>query len=322
MTNIPVAPDMTDWTDESAWAGTRAPLRQSTGLNPSAYVDERFFALEQELVFERAWVTVGVAGEVAVPGRMLVRQVGQKSIVITRGDDGELRGFLNSCRHRGTELAEADCDIGGTIRCPYHRWGYGTDGSLKATPFFDEVPRDDFDRNDFSLLPVRVGTWGPLLFACLSDETPELDVWLGDLPERMAGYGFDQWRIEESQVLDIEANWKLISENFQEYYHLTWVHPELTKVSRVEDHYRYQGAGMYCGQTTTPVRGDDRDDWLVLPAAEGLDESDAISGRHIALYPNVIFSVLPNHVFVMRLDPIAPGLTRETCTLLLSLIHI
>ena len=69
----------------------------------------------------------------------------------------------------------------------------------------------------------------------------------------MAGYGFDQWRIEESQVLDIEANWKLISENFQEYYHLTWVHPELAKVSRVEDHYRYQGAGMYCGQTTTPV---------------------------------------------------------------------
>ena len=215
MTNIPVAPDLTDWTDESAWAGTRAPLRQSTGLNPSAYVDERFFALEQELVFERAWVTVGVAGEVAEPGRMLVRQVGQKSIVITRGDDGELRGFLNSCRHRGTELAESDCDIAGTIRCPYHRWGYGTDGSLKATPFFDEVPRDDFDRDDFSLIPVRVGTWGPLLFACLADETPELDVWLGDLPERMAGYGIDQWRVEESQVLDIEANWKLISENFQ-----------------------------------------------------------------------------------------------------------
>ena len=67
MTTIPVAPDMTDWTDESAWAGARAPLRQSTGPNPSAYVDERFFALEQELVFERAWVTVGVAGEVAVP---------------------------------------------------------------------------------------------------------------------------------------------------------------------------------------------------------------------------------------------------------------
>ena len=93
---------------------------------------------------------------------------------------------------------------------------------------------------------------GSAAFACLSDETPELDVWLGDLPERMAGYGFDQWRIEESQVLDIEANWKLISENFQEYYHLTWVHPELAKVSRVEDHYRYQGAA--CTAARPPPR--------------------------------------------------------------------
>ena len=317
MVNIPVQPDLTDWTDDAAWAGTRAPLRRATGLDPAAYADERFFALEQELVFERAWVTIGLAGEVAEPGRLLVRQVGQKSIIVTRGDDGEVRGFLNSCRHRGTELADADCDIAGTIRCPYHRWGYATDGSLKATPFFDEVPRDDFDRAAHGLMAVRVAAWGPLLFACLSDETPELDVWLGDLPERMAGYGFEDWRVEESAVLDIAANWKLISENFQEYYHLTWVHPELAKVSRVQDHYRYQGTGMYCGQTTTPVSGDDRDDWLVLPAAAGLDESDAASGRHIALYPNVIFSVLPNHVFVMRLDPIAPGLTRETCTFLL-----
>jgi phenylpropionate dioxygenase-like ring-hydroxylating dioxygenase large terminal subunit len=315
--NIPVTPDLTDWTDEAAWHGTREPLRRSTGLAPSAYVDDRFFALEQQLVFGRAWVTVGLAAEVAKPGPMLVRQVGQKSILITRGDDGELRGFFNSCRHRGTELAADDCEIAGMIRCPYHRWGYSTNGSLVATPFFDEVPRDEFERADFGLVPVRIATWGPLLFACLDDDTPPLDDWLGDLPERMAGYGFEKWRIEETAVFDIAANWKLVSENFQEYYHLTWVHPELAKVSRVKDHYRYQGPGMYCGQTTTPVSGDDRDDWLVLPAAEGLDDSDATSGRHIALYPNVIFSVLPNHVFVMRLDPVAPGLTRETCTFLL-----
>ncbi|MGZ0220754.1 MAG: aromatic ring-hydroxylating oxygenase subunit alpha, partial [Acidimicrobiales bacterium] len=309
--------DMADWTEETAWAGTRAPLRESTGLDPSAYVDERFFALEQKLVFQRAWVIVGTAPEVAEPGRMLVRSVGQKSILITRDTDGELRGFLNTCRHRGTELADSDCDIAGTIRCPYHRWGYGVDGALVATPFFDEVPREDFDKADYSLHPVRVDTWGPLLFACLDAETPSLTEWLGDLPERMSGYGFDDWRIQEEATLEVGANWKLISENFQEYYHLTWIHPELAKVSRVKDHYRYQGPGMYCGQTTTPVSGEDRDDWLVLPAAEGLDASDAESGRHIAIYPNVIFSVLPNHVFVMRLDPIAPGLTRETCTFLL-----
>ena len=247
---------------------------------------------------------------------MLVRSVGPRSVLVTRNSDGELRGFLNACRHRGTELAEADCDVANTIRCPYHRWGYDLDGTLRSTPRFDEVPRENFSRSDHGLVPVRVATWGMLLFVCLSDDTPALATWLGDLPERMAGYRLDSWSTRHEQTVDIEANWKLISENFQEYYHLTWVHPELAKVSRVADHYRYQGPGMYCGQRTTPVTGDDRDDWTALPAAPELDESDAASGRFVAIFPNVILSVLPNHAWVMRLDPIAPGRTREICTLL------
>ncbi|NIR36241.1 MAG: hypothetical protein GWO22_09605 [Actinobacteria bacterium] len=89
--------------------------------------------------------------------------------------------------------------MAGTIRCPYHRWGYGLDGSLVATPWFDEVPRDDFDPADHGLVPVRVDTWGVLLFACLDPATPALADWLGDLPERMAGYGFDEWRIQEER---------------------------------------------------------------------------------------------------------------------------
>ena len=306
-----------DWTTESAWVGTRAALAESTGLNPDAYTDPDFFALEQRQVFERAWVVVGTAPEVAETGKLLVRNVGSRSIIITRDDGGELHGFFNSCRHRGTELAEADCEIAGTIRCPYHRWGYALDGQLISTPRFDEVPRTDFDKKDYGLAEVRVATWGVLLFACLDPETPALDVWLGDLDERLAGYNLDDWVVQETRDIDINANWKLISENFQEYYHLTWVHPELSKVSRVHDHYRYQGNGMYCGQTTTPVSGGDRNDWLVLPPADGLDESDATSGRFVALFPNVLLSVLPNHVFVMQLNPIAAGLTKEHCTFLL-----
>lgn len=306
-----------DWLDEAAWAGTRAPLTRSTGLHPQAYTSDDFHQLEQQRVFERAWVCIGLADDVAKPGRLIVRRVGSRSIVVTRDQEGTLRGFLNSCRHRGTELAAADCAVANTIRCPYHRWGYSLDGSLVATPFFDEVPRDEFDPADHGLIPVRVDTWGVLLFACLDEATPPLQTWLGDLPERMAGYELDQWQKREEQTVEINANWKLISENFQEYYHLRWVHPELSKVSRVDDHYRYQGPGMYCGQTTTPVSGDDRDDWLALPPKPGLDSSDICSGRFLAIFPNVLLSVLPNHVFVMRLDSDAAGRTTETCTFLL-----
>jgi len=308
--------DRVDWTSDAVWDGTRRPLTSAIGLDPAAYTSDAFFEIEQRHVFERAWVCVGIAGEVAAPGRIIVRQAGRRSVIITRDESGELHGFLNTCRHRGTELIETDCDVGNTIRCPYHRWGYALDGALRTTPLFAEVPRDDFDPTEYALVPVRVDTWGALLFVCLADTTVPLREWLGDLPGRMSGYGLESWPSRHEQDLRIEANWKLISENFQEYYHLTWVHPELAKVSRVADHYRYQGRGMYCGQTTTPVSGDGRDDWSTMPPAPGLDESDSVSGRFVAIFPNVLLSVLPNHAWVMRLEPIAPGVTRETCTLL------
>ena len=292
-------------------------MQQATGLPPVAYTGADFFAVEQRRLFARAWVAVASAAEVADPGRLLVRSVGGTSVLITRGRDGVLRGFINSCRHRGTELASEDCTVSRMIRCPYHRWGYALDGSLVTTPLFDEVPRPDFDPAEFSLLPVRVETWGLDVFVCLDESTPPLAEWLGDLPERMAGYGFDSWVVHEKCTFDVAANWKLITENFQEYYHLAWVHPELAKVSRVRDHYRYQGPGLYCGQTTTPVSSDERDDWLVLPPAPGLDASDSVSGRFVAVFPNLTLAVLPGHAFVIRLEPLSAGTTREHCTLLL-----
>ena len=109
-----------DWSTEAAWAGTRRPLARATTLPAAAYTDAAFFELEQRRVFGTSWVPVALADQV-VTGRLLVRSVGGTSILVTRSGDGELRGFLNSCRHRGTELAAADCDVANTIRCPYHR---------------------------------------------------------------------------------------------------------------------------------------------------------------------------------------------------------
>ena len=305
-----------DWTNDAAWTQTRLPIEQASTLPAACYSDEAFFELEQQQVFATSWVAVAIADQVEV-GRLLVRTISGMSIIVTRLANGELRAFRNSCRHRGTELAEHDCDIDSMIRCPYHRWGYSLEGTLVATPRFAEAGVEDFDPNDYPLHRVRIAQWGVLVFACLDPDTMPLEQWLGDLPTRTEGYRLENWHSVESQDVAIEANWKLISENFQEYYHLGWVHPELAKVSRVDDHYRYQGPGLYCGQTTTPVSSDDRNDWTAMAPAEGLGESDAQSGRFLAIFPNVLLSILPNHVFVMLLQPVAAGRTIETCTFLL-----
>ena len=307
------------WRLPRFWAGIRPKVWSAVGLSPVAYADEAFYADEQARLFGRAWTGVALADELSRPERLLVRSVAGKSVLLTRSGD-RLRGFLNTCRHRGTELADGDCDIAGVIRCPYHRWSYSTDGRLVAAPLFEASPPSDFDPTDWRLVPVRVDTWGPIVFVCFDEETPPLDVWLGDLAERLAGYRLDEWQLADLDgatcEFDVGANWKLLVENFAEYYHLPWVHPKLAKVSRVKDHYRYQGPGMYCGQTTTPVSSDQHEDWVILPPATGLGASDAASGRFIALFPNVLLAVLPNHVFLVLLEPLSAGRTIEHCTFL------
>jgi choline monooxygenase len=307
----------TDVRDVGAWAGTRTDLRSATGLPPRFYTDPEVHQVELERVFERSWVCVALTSELREPGTVAVRSLGGRSIILTVDDDRVLHGFLNACRHRGTELVEADCTARQTMRCPYHRWGYALDGRLVSTPRFDGDGKRAFDRDQLGLVPIRVATVGCLVFACLDERTPAAEEWFGDLPQRLAGYGLESWAVQETLSVGIAANWKLITENYQEYYHLPWVHPELATVSRVDDHYRYQGPGMYCGQSTTPVTDEDGSTWLGLPPKAGLDPSDAVSGRHLAIFPNVMISILPNHVFVMRLEPDGPARTMERCTMLL-----
>jgi phenylpropionate dioxygenase-like ring-hydroxylating dioxygenase large terminal subunit len=306
-----------DYGGEEFWRGIRRPVEAASTLPAQAYVSEEFFEAEQSAVFGRGWVGVACLDELLEPGTVLVRAMGARSILLSRSVDGEVRAFLNACRHRGTELLESDTTELSMIRCPYHRWGYKLDGTLIATPRFTDVPVDGFDPTDYPLRSIRSQVLAGIVFVCLDPTTAPLSEYYGDLEDRLSGYGLNDWRVRETFTLEIEANWKLLAENFQEYYHLTWVHPELAKVSRVKDHYRYQGPGMYCGQTTTPVSGEDRNDWLAMPPAAGLGSADAGSGRFLALFPNVLLSVLPNHAFVIQLEPLGPGLTRERCTWLL-----
>jgi phenylpropionate dioxygenase-like ring-hydroxylating dioxygenase large terminal subunit len=170
-----------DWTSEDAWVGTRRPILEAHALPAEAYVDDAFFALEQDRVFGTSWVCVGIADELDPVGKVLVRDLGGRSVLITRNGNGELRGFANTCRHRGTQLVEADCTLGRTIRCPYHRWGYDRDGVLVATPQFADAGIDRFDPADYGLHTVRVEQWGCLLFATLDESAPSVAEWFGDL---------------------------------------------------------------------------------------------------------------------------------------------
>ena len=313
---------------EETYAGTRAPVDFARTLNPDAYRSAEFFRAEQEQVFARNWVAAGPLDQVRNTGDIMLADIAGRSVIVTRDEDGELRGFLNVCRHRGTRLCAENTSVRRHIRCPYHGWGYNLRGECVGTPLFEGRAPDEktmrmfdtshlraFDRADHSLFPVRVDSWGPLAFACLDETAPALSEQVGDLPERLAAHGMDSWTAAAEKQYDIAANWKLLVENAIEYYHLPWVHPRLAKTSRVADHHRWQGRGMYCGICTSPVTATEDSDWLNLPPAAGLTGADLDSGYFFGLFPNLIVFVMPSHAFVIRAHPRASGRSLETAWL-------
>ena len=313
-----------DYRDETTYSETRLPVELASTLIADGYRSVDYYVDEQEQIFAKGWVGVGATSEVSAVGQVIVRQVSGRSVIVTRNTDGNIKAFLNVCRHRGSRLIKEDCTLKvARIRCPYHSWAYDLDGSCIGTPLFEgsDIPdgmraafdmgdAKEFSREDYPLFTVQVDTFGPLIFVSLNNEVAPLADSLGDLPDRLLGYDLASWTVRASKDYDIGGNWKLIAENFMEYYHLPWVHPKLAKVSRVEDHYRWQGPGMYTGMITTPISGDNPA-WLALPPPSRLVGSDLESGRFVLMFPNVALALLPNHLFVMILEPQGPARTYE-----------
>jgi len=321
-----------DYVREETYKYTRAPVEAALTLVPEAYTSPEFYALEQGRVFGNSWVAVGCTSQVKEPRDVLVAEVAGQSIIVTRNKAGELRAFYNVCRHRGAKMLDDGCTQlhSARIRCPYHSWAFDLDGHCIGTPLFEgsDIPEDQrgifdmggvekFDRADYGLFPVKVDSWGFLIFVNLNDRAAPLLEQLGDLPDRSANYRLEEWVIAREKEFIFNANYKLVGENFMEYYHLPWVHPELIKVSRMEDHYRWQGPGMYTGMTTWPIsQNSESGGWLGLPPLGGLAGTNRESARFIWLFPNVAINVMPNHVFVMLTKPDGPTHTVEQTWLL------
>jgi choline monooxygenase len=195
----------------------------------SWYTDPEILRLERERIFLSAWQYVGHTGQLAQPGYFAAR-VGRTPVVVTRDREGVIRGFVNVCRHRGFALAEGEAGGRETLQCPYHAWTYGLDGRLRAAPRSEEEP--DFPQDELGLVPIAADTWGPFVFANIGPAHEPLADALGSLPAQVAELGLEvdslvhhsRWEAE------IEANWKIVSENFLECYHCQVAHPAFSEL--------------------------------------------------------------------------------------------
>ena len=189
------------------------------------YTDPAFFDFDLEAIFGRSWLFVGFEVELGKPGDYLSLTIGQWPILIMRGRDGTVRGFHNSCRHRGSALCPSGSGHAARMVCPYHRWTYGLDGKLLAA---GRMP-DDFDKSEYGLNPINLEIVAGAILVCLADTPPPLDTMRRDLTPLLAPQNFAHAKLAHQSVLIEQANWKLVMENARECYHCATGHPELSR---------------------------------------------------------------------------------------------
>ena len=201
-------------------------LARARTLPARLYTDPEILALERERVFGRTWQLVARADQLDAPGKFACAEVAGESIVVTRDGHGVLRAFHNVCLHRAGPVASG-CGQRKTLQCGYHGWTYGLDGRLVRAPEMEGV--EGFRPAELALRPVRVETWGPLVFANLDPEAPPLATFLGSIPTRAAPLRLGDMRWVTAKDWVIDCNWKVYVDNYLEGYHLPIVHPQLFK---------------------------------------------------------------------------------------------
>lgn len=198
----------------------------SEDVDYARYYDQAFFEAEVDKIWGRTWQWVCREDHIPEPGDHYVYEVAHLSFIVVRQDDGSVKGFVNSCLHRGTKFRKAEgCGHAAELRCPYHGWTWSNDGGLKSVPCAWDFPH--VDPAAFHLPEVRIGHWGGFVFLNPSDDGPDLLDYLAPLPAHFASWDMDNRYVDLHMEKELPCNWKTAQEAFLESYHVLETHPQL-----------------------------------------------------------------------------------------------
>jgi Rieske 2Fe-2S family protein len=282
------------------------PFGQSTMLPGAAYTDEAVFGWERRHFFSY-WMCAGLGSDLPGPGD----QRGAGGVLLVRGDDGAVRAFANTCRHRGHELLPGGGQARqGAIVCPYHGWTYSLDGGLRHAPGFA-----DLEKTQWGLAELPVAEWHGMIFT--GTAAGDVPAALAGLDQVVAPYEPERLVVAGRHDYETAANWKVLTENYHECYHCPSIHPELCRVSPPGSGVNYTRDGAWIGGSM------DLRDGMATMSLDGASRAVPLPGLsaeslrtviYVNIFPNILLSLHPDYVMTHRLTPLAAGRTRIECT--------
>ncbi len=202
----------------------------------------------------------------------------------------------------------------GRVRCRYHAWTYRLDGTLAHAPHMDKV--HGFSERDYPLRPVALATWAGHIFINLSENPTPFAEHLAGLDAKFRHWTMHELRSVERRTYQLEANWKLIIQNYHECLHCPTAHPELNRRSHYLSGENEPPQPSYLG-----ARMDLREGFSTLSLSDtprrapfpDLDEQERRSVYYYALLPNLLLNLHPDYVVKFRFNPRAVDATEIVC---------
>ena len=270
-----------------------------TVLDAKYYRDPEQFEREIEEIFMKSWLPVCPSVDLARPRDYVVWDQLRNPVVIVRLDDGGVVAWHNVCQHRGARLlsGSGSCPTG-RFKCPWHGFAYDLEGVVQHVPL-----RDSFDERELDGLrtpQVRATEWSGFVWITFSDEAPELREYLGVIGDELEGYNLDTFTTKYRTRFELNANWKLVIDAFNETWHVPFTHKDtLTGLIMWRD---------------AALKLEPPHSWMTLPVRGFTDKATDTDHRkshlcHYLSFPNTIFSCFPTHLQAWSAWPVSPTQT-------------
>jgi len=276
-----------------------------------AYTSQEWFDKEQEIIFGNSWQFAGLVEDIRDPGDYIAVQCGHQNIVIVKGRDQRLRAFHNLCRHRGTQLLRAVGKKQKALTCPYHDWTYDLNGQLISVPEKDtEFP--DLELDKICLHKASVDIWRGMLWVHPKPDVDPITTWFEGCWEHLGPHDPNRLIEYPDSYYEkiINANWKIVAENYIDVYHLSHLHSNTlqmydhakAKYGFVGDHYMFW----------EPLSKEYRDNLdKLIPYKRIKEMTDEYLGAYVPwLFPNLGLSEGEGTWNVFHTIPLAPDKTK------------
>ncbi len=276
-------------------------LKQGYGVPSHWYHDNNIFELEKKAIFEENWQYVCPGEKVKEANSCVAGRIADVPVIVARGKDGVLRGFLNMCKHRGHQILQEDGKKA-TLTCPYHAWSYSLEGNLRSVP--ECLESDGINKSKHSLTPIALHEWGGCVYGNLNTEAPSWNDSFPEFSDMLKVRKFDEtgegYSFLRRFEFDINANWKIWWDNHIECYHCSRIHGATF------------GAAFSTGpENRIPFEGD-KFFSNYFPESESSDDSNSLRAKKynsLTLFPGVLCLQQSDIMVASQTTPTGP----ETC---------